>query len=397
MIRQILDFSRQSVFERQVLDLLPLLKEEEKLLKQTLPENVEITLEAARGEYFVKADPTRMQQLATNLAVNARDAMPHGGQLRIALERLIVTDTKRAPVPGMDAGEWVRIDVQDTGVGIPPEHLPHIFEPFFTTKAPGKGTGLGLAQVYGIVAQHDGHITVASEAGMGTTLSIYLPAHAQVQAGAGGAARALLPRGRGERILLVEDDATVRASLVALLQAWNYQVVEAADGAEALVYLTGQERQVDLALSDVVMPRLGGIGLVKALRKRGLHMPTILMSGHAPGEDRATLQEAEVQDWIDKPLSSWLLAQAIARVLGRMTEASTAAMLSFRRRGRLYHRAGGCLLFTGVVIPEECQPQHIAGVLVGMLIGLADQPQQRDRPPAGHLQLMPGVAGKAGQ
>ena len=317
MIRQILDFSRQSVFERKVLDLLPLLKEEEKLLKQTLPENVEIILEAPRGEYLVKADPTRMQQLATNLAVNARDAMPHGGQLRIALARLIVTDAKRAPVPGMAVGEWVRIDVQDTGVGIPPEHLPRIFEPFFTTKAPGKGTGLGLAQVYGIVAQHDGHITVVSEVGIGTTLSIFLPAHEQVQAGAGAAAHALLPRGQGECILVVEDDATVRASLVALLQAWNYQVVEAADGAEALTYLMGQERQVDLVLSDVVMPRLGGIGLVKALHKRGLHIPTILMSGHAPGEDRATLQEAEVQAWIDKPPSSWLLAQAVARVLGR--------------------------------------------------------------------------------
>ncbi len=316
MIRQILDFSRQSVFERQVLDLLPLLKEEEKLLKQTLPENIEIALAAPHGEYFVKADPTRMQQLTMNLAVNARDAMPRGGQLRIAVERLAVADAKHAPVPGMQAGQWVRIDVQDTGMGISPEHLPHVFEPFFTTKQPGKGTGLGLAQVYGIVAQHEGHINVTSEVGIGTTFSIYLPAHEMIKADAGTAAHALLARGQGECILLVEDDVAVRASLVALLQAWNYRVLEAADGAEALEILIERVGQVDLILSDVVMPRLGGSGLVRALRTRGLQIPAILMSGHALGEDREMLAEADVQAWVDKPPSTWLLAQAIAQALG---------------------------------------------------------------------------------
>ena len=143
MIRQILDFSRQSVLERQVMDLLPLLKEQEKLLKQTLPENVEIMLEAPRGEYFVLADPTRMQQLVMNLAVNARDAMPEGGQLQIRLAKLTIKDGKHSPVTGLGEGDWVRIDVQDSGTGIRPEHMAHIFEPFFTTKEPGKGTGLG--------------------------------------------------------------------------------------------------------------------------------------------------------------------------------------------------------------------------------------------------------------
>ncbi len=206
MIRQILDFSRQSVFERKVLDLLPLLKEEEKLLRQTLPENVEVMLEAPRGEYFVKADPTRMQQLIVNLAVNARDAMPQGGHLRIALEKLTITDGKHLTVPNMAGGAWVRIDVQDTGVGIRPEHMAHIFEPFFTTKEPGRGTGLGLAQAHGIVAQHDGHITVTSAQGMGTTFSVFLPAQslAAEASGAGvgqpGAARRVRrtrPAGRG--------------------------------------------------------------------------------------------------------------------------------------------------------------------------------------------------------
>ncbi len=176
MIRQLLDFSRQSASERQQLDLLPLLNEEVKLLRQTLPENVELALVAAPDEYHVLADPTRVQQLVMNLAVNARDAMPAGGQLRFELARQQLGPQDKLPVPAMTPGGWLRLLVADTGTGIAPAHLAHIFDPYFTTKEPGKGTGLGLAQVHGIVALHNGHITVESELGSGTTIAIYLPA-----------------------------------------------------------------------------------------------------------------------------------------------------------------------------------------------------------------------------
>jgi two-component system, cell cycle sensor histidine kinase and response regulator CckA len=316
MIRQILDFSRQSVFERRTLDLLPLLKEEVKLLRQTLPENIEIALDAPSGEYFVLADPTRIQQLIMNLAVNARDAMLAGGQLTFDLARLQLGPHDAPPLAGMAEGDWLRLVVSDTGSGIAPAHLMRIFEPFFTTKEPGKGTGLGLAQVHGIVALHNGQISVASEPGGGTTFTIFLPAAvAPDNIRAAAMAHAQLPQGHGECILVVEDDATVRASVVDLLAQWHYQVTQATNGEEALDWLLRDHGQVDLIISDVVMPRLGGVGLVRAIRQHGMCTPVILMSGHAPDEERAGLVEAGVAAWLDKPPSTWLLAKAVAAAL----------------------------------------------------------------------------------
>ncbi len=151
------------------------------------------------------------------LQVNARDAMPEGGCLRLGLRKLSVPSGKHAPVPGIGEGDWLCFEMQDTGAGIASEHLAHIFEPFFTTKAPGEGTGLGLAQAHGIVAQHDGYISVASESGAGTTFSIFLPAVSLAPLSSAHSGQTDLPRGSGERILVVEDEATLRASLVELL------------------------------------------------------------------------------------------------------------------------------------------------------------------------------------
>ena len=318
MIRQILDFSRQSVFERRTLDLLPLLKEQVKLLRETLPENIEVTLVAAPGEYLVQADATRMHQLVMNLAVNARDAMADGGALHIELLRTTVQSTSKLPVASMTSGEWIQLVVDDTGHGIAADHLPRIFEPFFTTKEPGKGTGLGLAQVHGIVAQHEGHVTVASEPGAGTIFTIYLPAIAAPLPDTTAPIRHAVPLGMGECVLLVEDDPEVRSSLAAILEQWHYRVMEAANGQEALACLARPWRQVDVILSDVVMPRLGGIGLVKALRKDGVATPVILMSGHAAAVERIGLPEAGAQGWVDKPPSSWQLAHALAKALGKV-------------------------------------------------------------------------------
>ncbi|MCX8092519.1 MAG: ATP-binding protein, partial [Verrucomicrobiae bacterium] len=162
LIQQILDFSRRSLLERRPFDVLPFLKEQAKLLERTLPETIRVQLDYRDGEYRINADPTSLQQMLMNLAVNARDAMPEGGKLTLKLERLLVKagETPHVPdFPEIGIGEWIRLTVSDTGTGIAPDVLPHIFEPFFTTKEPGKGSGLGLAQVHGIVAQHDGHIT----------------------------------------------------------------------------------------------------------------------------------------------------------------------------------------------------------------------------------------------
>ena len=176
LISQILDFSRKSVSMQRSLELTPFLKEVAQFLRRTIAEDIHLDLQIEPGEHVIHGDPAQMQQALTNLALNARDAMPQGGKLSLRLWRLQVTSNQESPLPDMPPGDWVVIAVSDVGSGIRPEVRSHLFEPFFTTKPVGQGTGLGLAQVYGIVKQHSGHITVESQIGQGTTFTIYLPA-----------------------------------------------------------------------------------------------------------------------------------------------------------------------------------------------------------------------------
>jgi CheY-like chemotaxis protein len=315
MIEQILDFSRRTILERRPIDLLPLLKEQIKLLKHTLPEHIQIDLDYEQDEYTIRADPTRMQQVLTNLAVNARDAMPEGGHLYIALERLVVEGDLASPLPEMDPGDWIRVMVSDTGTGIPVDVLPHIFEPFFTTKAPGEGSGLGLAQVHGIVGLHGGHIDVDTHVGQGTTFMIYLPALKVRLAAVSFPDIATMPHGQGQVILIVEDSDEVRDALQASLEELNYQVLAVPNGQEALSLMEERGPHVDLVLSDVVMPVMGGIALFHALRKKGWYMPVILLTGHAMDEELEALCEKGLASWLAKPPKFERLAQEITRAL----------------------------------------------------------------------------------
>ncbi|MCP4542122.1 MAG: GAF domain-containing protein [Chloroflexi bacterium] len=175
LIQQILDFGRRSELERQALNLKPLLKELIKLLERTFPRNIRLELDCDAATHTINADPTRIQQVIMNLALNARDAMPDGGKLHFGLKQTQIQPGESPHPPEITTGKWIQMTVTDSGTGIPPDVLPHIFEPFFTTKPPGKGTGLGLAQVYGIIGQHEGIIDVVSQSGHGTTFTIYLP------------------------------------------------------------------------------------------------------------------------------------------------------------------------------------------------------------------------------
>ncbi len=341
LIRQILDFSRQSVLERQALDLLPLLKEQVKLLERTLPENIEIELDygpalgGAEGPdeasallldstlFIVNADPTRIQQVFMNLAVNARDAMSTGGRLRIGLEHIQVEDAKSAPMPEMQTGEWVRATVADGGSGIPPDVLPHIFEPFFTTKEPGKGTGLGLAQVYGIVTQHEGHIDVSTQVGKGTTFTLYLPALLTAREETPVRKTHNPDVGQGRTLLVVEDNAAVREALRDALESLNYRVLEASDGHEALAVFeqyrgdpsTDPGQGIELVLTDLVMPVMGGQALFYALRQRDLAVKIVLMTGHPLEEKIERLRSEGLVGLLKKPLDLGQLAQVVARAL----------------------------------------------------------------------------------
>jgi len=330
LIQQILDFSRQSVMERHPLDLYPFMKELEKLLARTFPESVRLRLCCDHEEYLVNADLTRMQQVIMNLAINARDAMPEGGELGFELARFRLEPDDHPPRPGMPPGEWVRIAVADTGTGIQAEILPRIFEPFFTTKPPGQGTGLGLAQVYGIVEQHDGHICVESQVGRGTTFTIYLPALVVPRPEALTQEERVLTAGGGETILVVEDDPVTREALRDGLERLNYRVLEAVNGRDALeVYRSaegtcpepcperdeGQGRRIDLVLTDMIMPEMGGRELIQELRKMNPCLKVVAVTGYMLTRVLQELKEGGHLEVIHKPLDVNTLSQVIRQAL----------------------------------------------------------------------------------
>ncbi len=318
LVQQILDFSRHAPIERHPIDLGPFVKEAVRVLQRTIPENISLYIEIDPNEYLVEADPTRIQQVLMNLVVNARDAMPEGGVLRVGVSSKIVHEEDSdddVPVPGMTPGKWFCLSVKDTGTGIPEDILPHIFEPFFTTKAAGKGTGLGLSQVWGIVKQHEGFIKVDSTVGEGTEFLVYLPIHQSAEKieilPPDGIS---FPKGAGERILLVEDSQHVREVSEELLRDLGYKVVTAKNGREAL-NLFKQNGNFDLVFTDVVMPEVGGVALLHSLRDMGSTVKTIAVTGHILAKDLQELRKDGVSGIIFKPLEVKEVAEEIRRIL----------------------------------------------------------------------------------
>ena len=312
---QVLDFSRRSIMEKHGFDLVPFFTDLEKLLSRTLPENVKIKMDF-NGEsgYFINADPTRMQQVIMNLALNARDAMPKGGELTFSLDQLDVQDGQ-PPYPGMRAGSWVNIRVSDSGSGIDPNVIQHIFEPFFTTKPQGKGTGLGLSQVYGIVKQHSGFIDAESKPGEGTTFMIYLPAIDEQVETEIIKGEIQTQTGLGETILVVEDDDATRNAICEILEDQGYTVFFAKDGTEALSELEARGDTVELVISDLVMPNMGGRDLYDEVSDRYPKIKMVLMTGYPLGGHTRELLDRERVTWLQKPITSQTLAQTVQFML----------------------------------------------------------------------------------
>lgn len=302
LVRQILDFSRQSMMERTSLNLRPLIAEQVKLLQRTLPATIQIEFTALQPEYWANVDATRIQQILMNLALNAKDAMPEGGTLRISLEDVSISAGEPLALEGLTPGSWLCLAVSDTGVGIPAEIRHKIFDPFFTTKEPDKGTGLGLSQVYGIVKQHEGEITVEAGSEGGSTFVIYLPATSdslKIQSLEWSTPEASAD---AETILIVEDNEPLRDALKSMLEDLGYQILVAANGREAFDIFTSAPR-VDLVLSDLVMPEMGGVELFSALRGIRPEVKMIIISGYPlETKGRELLQEGIV-DWIQKPFT----------------------------------------------------------------------------------------------
>jgi PAS domain S-box-containing protein len=312
---QILDFGRKSMMERHPFDLIPFFTELQNLLSRTLPENVRLQFEFAEGEpYFVDADPTRMQQVIMNLALNATYAMPEGGELLFKLDKCEIQEQEK-PFTNMDPGTWARILVSDTGEGIPADALPHIFEPFFTTKPLGEGTGLGLAQVYGIIKQHDGYIDAESEVSQGTSFTIYLPALDELPVLESSISADISQIGSGETIMVVEDDAANRAAIAEILESIGYKVLQVQDGQKALLTLQENDGAIRLIVSDVVMPNLGGKDLYEAVTQQYPEIKIILITGYPLGHGTQRLFDRRRVNWLQKPVDSETLAQAVRDIL----------------------------------------------------------------------------------
>jgi PAS domain S-box-containing protein len=316
LIDQLLDFSRRAVFERRPMDLGPFLKEQVKLYKRTLPDNIDVQMQYSPGGYYVNADPTRIQQVVMNLVVNARDAMPDGGQLYFELSHLEFTAETVPPLPDIHPGDWIQFRLRDTGVGMSEEVRTHLFEPFFTTKKPGEGSGLGLAQVFGIVKKHEGEIVVTSEVKEGTTFDIYLPALSIAgERSRSKGSQHTLPKGRQELILVVEDSPATRDALTSSLEMLNYRSVEATNGLEALRILD-QRDDIALVLSDMLMQEMGGAALLQAMETKGIELPIILLSGH-PQDQKLTEPQATrlAYTWLAKPVGLEILAQTLVDMI----------------------------------------------------------------------------------
>jgi len=285
------------------------------MIQRTLPETIQVEFQFDDSRYLVEADLTRIQQIMLNLAVNARDAMPDGGKLTISLTRVPPGEQVTCITCGsVIMGDWVKLSVRDSGTGIPQDILPYIFDPFYTTKEPGKGSGLGLAQVYGIVKQHNGHVSVTTTDGHGTEFKVFLPAYSDVSFKE-KENRVDIPIGSGQTVLIVEDELAVRKALVLGLDELAYNALEATNGYEALEILEKQHEEIDLVLSDVVMPEMGGIQLARALRRLYPQIGVILLTGYPREQDSTELESSGVHAILGKPINLDELARAISEAI----------------------------------------------------------------------------------
>jgi two-component system cell cycle sensor histidine kinase/response regulator CckA len=336
LVRQLLAFSRKQTMRPQVIDLGEGLSDLTVLLRRLIGENVTLNVPQVRDLWPVKADVGQFEQVIINLAVNARDAMPLGGTLTLRTSNVGADDSARHQHKGMPFGEYVSVEVEDTGTGIAPDIIDKIFDPFYTTKDIGKGTGLGLSTVYGIVKQTGGFIYVDSALGKGTTFRIFLPRYipeadevqapqlpettAPAMAGAISAADEMVRStatdltGHGT-ILLVEDEEGLRALNARGLKSRGYTVIEAGNGIEALEELGKQGGEVDLVVSDVVMPEMDGPTLLKELRKRNPDIKIIFVSGYAEEAFEKSLPDPNQFEFLPKPFT---LKQLVAKVKDTM-------------------------------------------------------------------------------
>lgn len=316
LTRQLLAFSRQQILRPRVINLNDLVIDFQRMLGRLIGEHIALTIRLSPDLKHVKVDPTQIEQVLMNLAVNARDAMPKGGRLTIETSSVVLGDSFVESHPEAKPGPYVCLSMSDTGCGMDAETVARIFEPFFTTKEPGKGTGLGLAMVYGIVKQSGGYIYVESTLGYGSRFKIYLPVTSDAPSGSLAKPTVAAPTGK-ETVLLVEDEDGVRSLLRSTLEEHGYTVLDAANGQEALKLLRTTTQAIDLLLTDVVMPEMGGRALAEQFVAMYPEAKLIFMSGYT--DDivvRHGVHEAEVE-FLQKPYTMNAMLSKVREVLDR--------------------------------------------------------------------------------
>jgi PAS domain S-box-containing protein len=315
LTKQLLAFSRQQVRKPQMLSMNALISDISEMVRRLIPSDIRVTLELAEDLGEVNADPSQLEQVVVNLLVNARDALPAGGEILVRTANATVggaNETRLAEVP---PGEYVMLCVRDHGTGMPPEVLARIFEPFFTTKPPGKGTGLGLATVYGVVQQNEGHITVESVPGEGSTFRVYFPRiNAPARLAEPATVARSIPRG-SETILLVEDNDMVLAAVRRTLTRAGYRVLEAKNGTKAIQVYDQNAGAIDLVITDLVMPEMGGYDLERVLRSRDPGVRVLFISGYSKESlaRPATVPEGSV--YLAKPFTAEELCTHVREAL----------------------------------------------------------------------------------
>jgi two-component system cell cycle sensor histidine kinase/response regulator CckA len=316
LVKQVLTFARGMAGERITVQLKHIVKDLVAVLSETLPRSITLKYDIAPDLGTILADPTQVHQVLMNVCINARDAMPMGGTLRIRAANVVVDENYARMNIDSEPGNFVRLVVSDTGTGMTVDVLKRIFDPFFTTKEVGKGTGLGLATTMTIVKSHGGFINVYSEPSKGTRFSIYFPAIEDPNVVATEEPEREMPEGRGELILVVDDEANIRDVTEATLTRFGYRVVTAGDGTDALAAYAMKRDEIKLVLTDMAMPYMDGASLIRALKKITPDIKVIAMSGMISDGQSAELANLNVDTVIAKPFTAETLLKTLARVLG---------------------------------------------------------------------------------
>jgi two-component system cell cycle sensor histidine kinase/response regulator CckA len=297
----------------------PVVLEMLKIARQTFPKNISVVENVSKSVWPIMGDTTQLHQVLLNLSVNARDAMPQGGSLTIAIENIRFDQGTAAMTPGANPGPYVLIRVTDTGTGIPPTVLDRIFDPFFTTKEAGKGTGLGLSTVIGIAKNHGGFVTVHSEMGKGSSFQVYLPALPEGDAVTVEDDAVTAPTGHGELILVVDDEEKIREVIRDILVKYGYKVITAKDGAEATMVYALHNKEIQAVITDLEMPLMDGVTLIQVIKKMNPRIAVLISSGIASKQGmesrKAELEALGVRNILKKPYTVEKILQAVHELL----------------------------------------------------------------------------------